>query len=82
MPMFPITIVFEVEAETEEEAHVIVTDMLAPVLSVDALLPKTPDLETESREGSERATGEDPLLGMPGHDPVKKAKPNRGRRRG
>ncbi len=81
MPTFPITIVFEIDAETEEEAHQILTDMLSPVFPIDALLPETQDSQPEQRERGERIAGADPLLGLPGYEPVTKAKPDRGRRK-
>ena len=80
MPTFPITIVFEIDAETEEEAHQVLTDMLSPVFPIDALLPEIPRSESEQRERAEDGASADPLLGMSGHQPVPDAKPIRRRR--
>ena len=81
MPTFPITVVFEIDAETEDEAHAILTEMLEPVFPVEALLPETQPSDPERRERGKRIPGTDPLLGIPGHEPTSNDSSNRRRRK-
>jgi hypothetical protein len=81
MPTFPITVVFEIDAETEDEAHAILAEMLEPVFPVEALLTETQEAEPEQWERGERIPGTDPLLGIPGHEPTSKDTSKRGRRK-
>ena len=79
MPTFPITIVFEIDAETEEEAQAILAEMLSPVFPVEAILSEAEDAESAEEDRHEGAA--QPGLDMPGPEPATKDTVNRGRRK-